>query len=136
MASATTKGRSWEQAFFLLAMLLLAVGCAQQPPTATPGPWGDLQARVTFLEQPSERQPIEEAMRVYYQTMVRMVLGEISVEEAEELVREAVAYDPELTSLWAGAVAREVLLETFQGKLFERYFTPIDSGPKAATTQR
>ena len=88
---------------------------------------------MTALEQPAERRDIVETLRVYHETTVSLVLGELALEEAREIVRAAVADELELAALWAQVEAGTAPSGIFGMKLFEKYFTP---SPKVATAQR
>ena len=132
--------------FVGLAILLLGLGCTQQPPTATPGPWGDVQtleARIADLEravaQAAEYRRIDGALYAYHRQTARLIHGTITLEEAHDLIGAAVAYDEELADLWAQVVnattAEQMSIKgaAFRMVLFENAFSPPES---TATAQR
>jgi len=109
--------------FVAFAIIMLGA-CTPVPglaPTSTPGPWADLEARVTVLET---RTDTVNALWVYHRETVRMLTGATTVEAGHARIRQSVAYDQGLTNLWASVEAGDLKPAVFRTILLEMYFRP------------
>ena len=117
------------------SVCFLLLSCA--PSVELDSQFAALDARVAAVEQQvarihtHERRPIDEALATWYRVTAQLISGETVPADARVVVREAVAYDPELTGIWAAVGAGTVAFDLFEAMLWERYLAPAPSNAVA-----